>query len=302
MSSIFPLWITFFMVSAACATGRPAAETSASSTPLTVAKKDGAPEKHPEQAPGAKPQKGPKQKPDAASEGESGKEAPPEGEAAEPERAPAAEHADDRTPTTCTYETYQWSRTKKGPANKRTVRKPYSEVTDAERDPADPSGCTVCSEDQEVIDLEALGFKGAKPIRVCRHYRARLETALREIAASGEFDMVDAVGYRPGMTRGPWVNDLRTVFSNHSFGTAIDINAAFNGMYTGCRVETLSVKSLRTCKLGIGGAWRPERHPRLTITKEGIVYRKITEHTGWKWGGELTGSIRDIMHFSITGK
>ncbi len=313
MNTVYPLRLLCFVFTTACATtgaspNRPAATASAASV------KDDAPQ----ETPGAPDDPAPAPAPDdparrEAPDGPGAEEAPskadpaPASEAVEPappEGGPktSAKADDVKAPATCTYKTYQWSRTRKGPANKRTVSKPYSEVTDKERDPADPHGCSVCSEDQVALELEPLGFEGMGSIRVCRHYKAQVETALREIAESGEFVLVDIVGYRPGMTRGAWVNDLRTEFSNHSFGTAIDINAAFNGMYTGCRIKTLSTKALRSCRLGIGGAWQPQKNPRHTITKEGIVYRKITEHTGWKWGGDLTGSIRDIMHFSITGK
>lgn len=224
--------------------------------------------------------------------------APSPKQAAKPSLKNSADSAP--SPDTCTYKTYEWSVKHKGPVNHRTVTKPYTKVTQGERDPHDPR-CTVCSEDQRDIDLGAMGFDGMGTIRVCRYYQDQVAAAFREIADQGTFQLSDAVGYRVGKTRGPLVNHKRTVFSNHAFGTAVDINAKYNGLYSRCDIDTVSVKALKRCKLGIGGAWNPARHPHKTITPKSVVYTAITAHTGWRWGGDISGKIRDLMHFSITG-
>jgi hypothetical protein len=206
--------------------------------------------------------------------------------------------AADNTP--CTYSTYNWSVEEKRAVNHKTVTKPYSQLNDEERDPQE-TACTVCREDQEEIILSQLGLKGIKPVYVCKAYKERIVEAMKAIVASGKFDFAHIVGYRVGRTRGPIVEGKRTQLSNHSFGTAIDINSRYNGLYTHCNIETVTMKSLKKCKLGIGGAWLPKKNRKKTIEKGGPVYQAFTKTVGWRWGGEISGKIRDLMHFSITG-
>ncbi|MCL2325753.1 MAG: M15 family metallopeptidase [Proteobacteria bacterium] len=202
-------------------------------------------------------------------------------------------------PVTCTYTAYAWDTRAKRSTNHFRVSKPYAEVTDDERDPNDPR-CTICSEDQRQIDLSALGISHS-PIRICHVYAGQVTEALRQIVASGEFDIEKLEGYRPGRTRGPVdAQGLRTLWSNHSFGSAIDINAHHNAIYTTCPGKIVnSAKDVKGCKKGIGGEYHPEKKPRLSIVKDGTVYRAMTSF--WRWGGEIDGSTKDIMHFSITG-
>jgi hypothetical protein len=204
-------------------------------------------------------------------------------------------------PTTCTYQVYWWSTERNRAVNHTTVSQAYSEVHGDERDPLDPR-CTVCTEDQETIDLTALGFStSAGTLQVCWAHRPRVEAALREIAQSGVFDLVDIVGYRPGRTRGQVVGGLRQGMSNHAYGTAIDLNARHNGLYRNCNIREITVDALRACSLGQGGAWNPQQRPRTTITRDGVVYRAFTQTAGWAWGGEIRGAMRDLMHFSLDG-
>ena len=136
---------------------------------------------------------------------------------------------------------------------------------------------------------------------MCWVYADSLRRALQTIADSGEFDVTEITAYRPGRTRGRIVDGLRTEWSNHSFGTAIDINANRNGLYRSCNVEVVTPDSIESCRLGIGGEWDPESRPRETITSTGVVYRAMTTIVGWRWGGEIEGRTKDMMHFSITG-
>lgn len=202
-------------------------------------------------------------------------------------------------PETCHYTAYAWDTKKGRSTNHFKVSKTYAEVTDSERDPNVPA-CSVCLEDQVAVDTSAFGLKTGK-IYVCHVYAERVKQALSEIAASGEFDIEKLEGYRPGKTRGPVDSEgLRTVWSQHSFGTAIDINAHRNAIYTKCpdKVKN-SAKDVKTCKRGIGGDYQPEKYPRVSIVKDGVVYRIMTRF--WKWGGEIDGQTKDIMHFSVTG-
>lgn len=203
-------------------------------------------------------------------------------------------------PTTCTYRTYNWSTEERRAVNRRTVEKDYADVVDDERSPQDPR-CTVCSEDQAEIDPSAFGLD-IEPFSVCWVYRDAIESALRTIAESGEFRFTEITGYRPGRTRGRVVDGLRTEWSNHSFGTAIDINADRNGLYRSCNVDEVNADTIRDCRLGVGGEWDPEGDPSRTITRGSIVYDEFIETVGWRWGGEISGSTRDMMHFSPTGE
>lgn len=225
--------------------------------------------------------------------------------APEPAREiPKAQEADEKKtartlPETCTYTGYAWDTRKGRSTDHFDVSKPYAEVTDDERDPKVPD-CTICIEDQVLIQPETLGIK-ASPIRICHVYAEEVKNALKEIKDAGDFDIEKLEGYRPGKTRGPVdQNGLRTQWSQHSYGTALDINANHNAIYSQCP-DKLTGRSVevKTCKRGIGGAWEPEKKPRVSITKDGTVYRIMTKF--WKWGGEIDGTTKDIMHFSVTG-
>lgn len=213
---------------------------------------------------------------------------------------PAAKAGEARQlPETCTYKAYAWDTKKKRSTDHFTVSKSYQEVTDDERDPNAPM-CTICSEDQVTIDPAEFGVK-ADVIRICYAFAPQVRAALEAIAKSGEFDIVKLEGYRPGRTRGKVDSKgLRTEWSNHSFGAAIDINANYNAIYSNCPDKIIGhAADVKTCKKGIGGAYQPEKQPRVSITKGGVVYREMTKF--WKWGGEIEGTTKDIMHFSITG-
>lgn len=202
-------------------------------------------------------------------------------------------------PKTCTYSAYAWDTKKKRATNRFEVSKAYADVSDDERDPNDPR-CTICREDQIAIDTAEFGLKTGK-ILICHAYADQVASALKTIAESGDFVIEKLEGYRPGKTRGPIDSQgLRTLWSNHSFGAAIDINAHKNAIYSHCpNPITGSRDDVSTCKRGIGGAYDPKANPKTSITPNGIVYKTMTKF--WKWGGEIDGDTKDIMHFSITG-
>lgn len=199
----------------------------------------------------------------------------------------------------CTYEMYNWSRSRGRSVNHRSVRTTFGELPDDGRDPED-SRCSICSENQVRVDLEEIGID-LDPIYVCDVYAQKVRDALIMIVESGEFEFDALKGYRPGRTRGRVRDGMRTQLSNHSYGTAIDVNAGQNGLYRSCDVEELTPNSIERCRLGIGGEWDPIGDPRRTVVRDGIVYEAFTEIVGWRWGGEISGSLRDIMHFSQTG-
>lgn len=190
-----------------------------------------------------------------------------------------------KNPETCTYNTWSWNTVEKRSEGHRRVKKAYSDITAVEIDKS--SGCTVCEEDQAWIQL-----KGVKKFRVCKKFKSDIESALKKILDSG-FPLYEVTAYRVGKSKGPVDdNGLRTQFSNHSFGTAIDINRSRNGLYKSC--FSFGPK----CKLALGGKWDPSRPG--TLTKDSVPVKAFKE-MNWNWGGEIKGRQKDFMHFSPSG-
>lgn len=188
-------------------------------------------------------------------------------------------------PQTCTYETFSWNVKLKKSVDHTTVTHPYSELTPAEID-AD-SGCTVCEEDQELIDLPPV-----PPFKMCRKFAPSVRATITKLIAAGE-PIEQVKGYLVGKTRGTIdAQNNRTGFSNHSFGIALDINPHKNGLYDRC------VKFGKSCRLIRGGPWRPGTPG--TLTADGLVVQSM-KAAGFRWGGEIAGNQKDFMHFSPTG-
>lgn len=205
--------------------------------------------------------------------------------------------ADHPTPS-CHYNVSSWSVSRRTTVDHHTIRKNYTDVTADERDPAEPR-CSICEEDQRQIAPAGLGWPNVSAFRICHVYQKHIEDALREIAKSKEFKILTLTGYRPGRTRGPVVDGLRSQLSNHSFGTALDVNAGHNGLYAKCDIREISLESLKQCKLNVGGSWDPLKRKATSVVSNGVVHKAFASF--WKWGGEIHGNIRDLMHFSITG-
>ena len=186
---------------------------------------------------------------------------------------------------TCTYSTWAWRSEAQRAENFETIEKPYAVLEVTERDPL--TGCTVCEEDQQEISLPGLA-----PFFMCKAVADDVERALMN-AMEGGFEIRTVTGYRVGKTRGALDADgLRTKFSNHSFGMAIDINAERNGLYDQC------VEFSSRCRLLRGGGWRPGASG--AITPGTPLYQELRA-IGFKWGGELEGRQKDFMHFSPSG-
>jgi hypothetical protein len=185
----------------------------------------------------------------------------------------------------CVYSTWEWNTATRKSENHRRVDKLYSDVTGDERDPN--SQCTVCERDQTWIRID-----GLRAFRMCQHFADRVRSALQEALARG-FRIKTISAYRVGRSRGPLdANNRRTGFSNHSFGTAIDINSHHNGLYGNC------VKFSPSCALRRGGEWHPASP--LSVTRDSPPYSAMSR-AGFKWGGEIRGRQKDFMHFSLTG-
>lgn len=191
----------------------------------------------------------------------------------------------DEAPATCTYTTYRWSVPQRRAVDRHTVRHPYADLSLDEVDPA--TGCSVCEEDQVWIEVASL-----PAFRFCRKLAPEVGATLRRLADSG-VPLLSLTGYRVGMTRGPTdAAGCRTVFSNHSFGAALDVNAELNGLYDNC------VNFGPECRLLLGGRWQPNAPGGLSA--QGAVVEAL-RGAGLRWGGEIAGKQKDFMHFSPTG-
>lgn len=185
----------------------------------------------------------------------------------------------------CTYEMQVWNVHARSGSRLQAVRRPYGEIGPSETDPV--SGCTVCSEDQVEIQIPPL-----EPFRVCRTLAPKVHDIVARLVRNGA-PLRTVRGYRVVLSRGAADgNGDRTEFSNHAFGTAIDINPEQNGLYDDCRAFGPG------CRLLQGGEWRPGIAGSLTADGETVTAFKAA---GFKWGGEIAGNQKDFMHFSLTG-
>ncbi len=187
--------------------------------------------------------------------------------------------------TVCTYTDWAWNADKGRAEAFREIEKPRAALSEEERH--DSLDCSVCREDQAEIALP-----GIAPFRVCRAVAGDVETALLSAMKAG-FSIEKVVGYRVGRTKGLLdAHGLRTGYSNHSFGLAIDVNPDRNGLYGDC------LEFSSQCRLIRGGEWAPAAEG--AVTRESPLYRELTA-IGWRWGGELAGRQKDFMHFSPSG-
>ncbi len=199
--------------------------------------------------------------------------------------ASAVEAGPRLLPSDCTYEMQIWNVDLKGSAIVKKVRHAYLEMSSAETDPT--TKCTVCSEDQVVISIPEI-----EPFSVCYRVAPRVQRALSYLKQKGA-PIHTVVGYHVIKSRGPVdENGNRTGFSNHSFGTAIDVNPEQNGLYDNC------IRFGPQCRLLRGGPWL--RGEPGTLEKNGDIVTTI-KREGFRWGGEIEGKQKDFMHFSSTG-
>jgi hypothetical protein len=188
-------------------------------------------------------------------------------------------------PSQCTYEMQVWNVKQKKSIGIRKVTHPYIALASDERDPV--TGCTVCSEDQESISIPPL-----PRFSVCYQLAPRVRSLLRTAVQRGALIYV-IEGYRVVKSRGGVDRSgNRTGFSNHSFGTAIDINPGQNGLYENC------IKFGPDCHLLRGGKWRVGVPGTLEKNSDIVV---LFKQEGFRWGGEIEGKQKDFMHFSLTG-
>ena len=186
---------------------------------------------------------------------------------------------------TCTYTDWAWHVETGKAVNITQVKTSRDHLGPDQFHPELP--CSICAEDMETITLP-----GVQPFQMCRVIAPAVKAALSAAQADG-FPIEEIIGYRVGRSKGP-INDqgLRTQYSHHSFGLALDINPPKNGLYDQCP------EFGPDCRLRIGGAWQPGRPG--TVSPGTLPYIYLTE-IGMKWGGELPGQQKDFMHFSLSG-
>jgi hypothetical protein len=188
-------------------------------------------------------------------------------------------------PLNCTYEALVWNVYSKSSGAVRKVSHSYADLAPNELDPV--TGCTVCSEDQVRISIPPL-----QPFSLCYKLAPRMRSVI-ETMMRGSAPIHTVDGYRVVRSRGPIdESGNRTEFSNHSFGTAIDINPEQNGLYDNC------IRFSPDCRLVRGGQWLPGMPG--TLEKDSAIVTALRS-AGFLWGGEIAGKQKDFMHFSLTG-
>ena len=184
----------------------------------------------------------------------------------------------------CTFSDWAWNSAAGRAENFREVQMARADLSPEQRHRVLP--CSICREDQLRISV------GEHSTLICKAIAGDVEDALRRAEEMG-FTINSLTGYRVGRTKGPLdIRGLRTQYSHHSFGLAIDINAEQNGLYDRC------VEFGPHCRLRRGGPWVPGEEG--TITPQTPLYQEM-RRAGLKWGGELKGRQKDFMHFSLDG-
>lgn len=185
---------------------------------------------------------------------------------------------------TCTFKDWTWHSQQGRAVDYHEVVTTRDSLTPEQRHPTLP--CSVCREDQVEIRV------GEASTLICKAVAGQVREALNQAASDG-FSVIKIVGYRVGRTKGSLdANGLRTEYSHHSFGLAIDVNPDQNGLYDRC------VSFGPDCRLRRGGPWHPNAPG--TITRASPLYHYMRD-AGLKWGGELKGRQKDFMHFSQSG-
>ncbi len=194
--------------------------------------------------------------------------------------------AQDRVePVTCSYQVSKWNVELRRSVDVESIRHSYDSLNHEEIDIL--TGCTVCEEDQVLIDIPPL-----EPFHICYQYADKVREAFKELVRSNE-TILSVRGYKVIRSKGPVdAEGNRTRFSNHSYGTAIDVNRKLNGLYDNC------IKFGPECRLLHGGRWNPEI-PGTLVVGGRIV--ETLKGIGFKWGGEIKGKQKDFMHFSFSG-
>jgi poly-gamma-glutamate synthesis protein (capsule biosynthesis protein) len=82
-----------------------------------------------------------------------------------------------------------------------------------------------------------------------------------------------------------------TRWSEHAYGRAIDINPRQNPYVDGSHVSPTA-----------GKAYLDRSTWKLGMIRGGSLIDREFQRIGWRWGGRWSGSTKDYMHFSATGR
>ncbi|PIR03847.1 MAG: hypothetical protein COV59_04230 [Candidatus Magasanikbacteria bacterium CG11_big_fil_rev_8_21_14_0_20_39_34] len=206
----------------------------------------------------------------------------------------------------CTFTEKRWNtNTRTTALFRKETNAPYNTIISQDKSyvsKSDPR-CSVCEQDQVLFDPSSVGIRGVSSVRVCWAYVDQIKQMLKTIVQNNQLEITSLVGYRPNRTVGAVNADgFRTGAGGHFYGMAIDINAEYNGLYSGCSGFDPIAHPLGpiTCSgPSNGGPWNPPANPNKTIYYNSPVYRLFTSN-GWKWGAtNISGRTRDFMHFSI---
>jgi len=185
----------------------------------------------------------------------------------------------------CTYETWDWDSRSRKAINHQKIRKSWKSLSTEERGVT--PGCSICAEDQ--MEVRAPGLP---PFTLCKKIALRVRDVLSQAKQNG-FPIHSITGYRVGKSKGPLdPSGVRTQFSNHSYGTALDINAELNGLYDDC------IQFYPGCRLIRGGPYQSQRAGAI---RSDLPLTQNLKKVGLRWGGELYGKQKDFMHFSLNG-
>lgn len=184
----------------------------------------------------------------------------------------------------CEYSYTVWNTRLKKSVGPFRVHKSYSELSQIEKG---PKGCSPCEVDQETIRLtNGVQFKA------CRVYAESFKNVLNNALKKGKM-IRSVVGYRPSISKGKEdQRGMRTEFSHHAFGSAIDINEEANGLYGNC------LNWNPGCQLIKGGVYSLS-NPLSIRDKDEFV--TLFQGIGFQWGGKIQGIQKDFMHFSLDG-
>ena len=176
-----------------------------------------------------------------------------------------------------------WNTIERRASARVQVNKPISALTSEEMG---PFGCTPCQHDQSTTALS-----NGLPVTLCRHIAKRVLHSLNQSIEVGS-QIQEILGYRASVSRGaadPAGN--RTLLSLHAYGTAVDINESWNGLYDRC------VNWGPDCRLIKGGPHSAKDLRSLSAYDPVVSGLK---KLGMSWGGELIGLQKDFMHFAFS--
>jgi hypothetical protein len=184
----------------------------------------------------------------------------------------------------CEYSYTVWNTIQKKSEGPFRIIKPYAQLAPYEKS---PEGCTPCESDQQQVRL-----KNGLSFTACKKFAQQFQTTLDRVLDTGR-KIETVLSYRPSISKGQADSQgRRTIFSHHAFGTAIDINENFNGLYGNC------LNWNPGCQLIKGGAYSPYHPFSIRDKDEFVTYFK---GIGLEWGGKIRGIQKDFMHFSFDG-